>query len=245
MTAPVPELIPARLSNGIYHQLFARFGTAFSEYFGYLFEAYCGRVLNEARTTQELLSEQEIRRRCPLWQGKVPDWLWIDGEAAIAFECKATRFTRAALATGAEAAVGESLRQVRKGLAQLAEFRKGCGSGASGLEAFAGLSILPVLITAEPMYGINSGFFREYIDAQLAEDGVPEIPWRIMSIAEVEALQPHVAAGLRLEEEVTRWAGRLDGTAVAELESRTGRSVEDSFLHRYHEEMLESMRRPS
>lgn len=245
MTAPVPELVPARLSNGIYHQLFEHFGTAFSEYFGYLFEAYCGRVLVESRSGQELLSEQEIRARCPSWNGKVPDWFWVDGTAAIAFECKATRFTRAALATGAESAVADSLRQVRKGLVQLAEFRTGCASGADSLEPFAGLTILPVLVTAETMYGINSGFFREYLDAQLAEVGVPEVPWRIISITELEVLQPHVAAGLRLDEEIARRAGRLDGEAVTELERQTGRSVEDSFLHSYHEEMLDSLGRAS
>src|SRR5271170_5219332 len=64
--APLPEMIPFRLSTGVYYDMHARFHDAFDKYFGHLFEAYVGYVLRASLTEGvKLLSESDIRGKYP------------------------------------------------------------------------------------------------------------------------------------------------------------------------------------
>src|SRR5205085_3110224 len=122
------------------------------------------RILQHASACSTLFSEDDLRQHYSSDSGKkVPDWVIIEGETAILIECKATRFSRAALATGSEAAVNDSLKQVIKGLRQLDNFRQACLAKKAGLEALHGCKMFrSVVVTLEPLYLINSLFFRKY-----------------------------------------------------------------------------------
>jgi hypothetical protein len=52
MIAPLPDLIAYRASTGIFYEMFNRYRTEFSEYFGHLFEAYTGRVLGASVSSE-------------------------------------------------------------------------------------------------------------------------------------------------------------------------------------------------
>src|SRR5437667_164347 len=107
------------------------------------------------------------------------------------------RFSHSALLTGDESAINDSVKQVIKGLRQLADFRNACLARRTGIESLNKCKTFrPVLITLEPLYLINSHFFREYLDDQLAAQKVNRMPWRILSVDELEKLQPHLAQGL-------------------------------------------------
>jgi hypothetical protein len=151
LVAPIPNLILYRISMGIFYDLFNHFKTDFSNYFGHVFEAYVGRILHHSICSGNLLSENDIRKTYSPEKGKVPDWIVIEGTTAILIECKATRFSRAALTTGEESAIHDSLKQVMKGLRQLYWFREACIAKQPGLEALHSCTdFKPLLVSLEP-----------------------------------------------------------------------------------------------
>jgi len=238
MVAPVPDLVSYRFSTGIFYQMFNKYKESFSKYFGYLFEAYVGRILQESTSSENLFSENDIRCTYPEKKGKVPDWVVIEGDTAILIECKATRFSRAASATGAESAINTSLKQVRKGLLQLHEFQEAAKAKVPGLELLRRCTdLIPVLLTFEPLYLINSKFFRDHIDGLLARDGVNDLPWQILSIKELEVLQPHLTTGVRLGEVMRKLKNRTFPDVLEEIQTLTGQTYKDSFLYSLNEEI--------
>jgi len=166
--SPVPGLIGSRISAGIFYDMYNAHSTAsgntFSEFFGYVFEAYVGLVLKNCIKTETLLSEVDIRKFYPSNKGKVSDWIWMDGSSLILIECKATRFSRAAQSIASEEAVNNSLAQVRKGLKQLHSFISACCSKSQELERFHQCTTFrPILVTLEPLHLVDSILFREHI----------------------------------------------------------------------------------
>jgi len=232
MIAPVPDLVAYRFSTGIFYQMFNEYGTRFADYFGHLFEAYVGHILKNSIPLGNLLSESDIRRSYREQGRKVPDWVVIDGATALLIECKSTRFSRSALATGAKDAINASLKQVRKGLVQLHEFMKTAQAKAPGLEPLHHCTTFkPILVSFEPLYLIKSPLFRQHVDNLLAENGITCFPWQILSIKELECLQPHLAAGVRLGEVMRKLEERTFPNVLNELVKLTGRKYHDSFLY--------------
>jgi hypothetical protein len=238
MMAPLPALVAMKNSVGIFYEMFNRYGVEFSNYFGLVFEAYVGRVLGHSVGAAGLLSEEVIRQTYPADRGKAPDWVVVEGEAATLVECKATRFSRAALATGKEDTVNESLKQVVKGLRQLDDFRRACLEGRPGLESLRGCkSFRPVLVTLEPMYLINSVLFRKHLDDELSAAGVKSLPWHILSVDELERLQPHMAASVGLDRVLKELEQKSLPAFLEELHGRTGLTFSDSFLYEMDREL--------
>jgi hypothetical protein len=238
MVAPVPDLVSYRFSTGIFYQMFNKYEDQFSNYFGYLFEAYVGRILQEATSSENLFSEDDIRCTYSEKKGKVPDWIVVEGDTAILVECKATRFSRASLATGAESAINTSLRQVLKGLIQLHEFQEAAKAKLSGLELLRCCTdLIPVLVTFEPLYLINSKFFRDHINGLLEKKGVNDFPWQILSMKEIEILQPHLAAGVHLGDVMRKLKNRTFQNVLEEIQLLTRRTYKDSFLYSLNEEI--------
>jgi len=238
LVAPIPNLILYRISMGIFYDLFNHFKTDFSNYFGHVFEAYVGRILNHSLCSGNLMSEDEVRKTYSSEKGKVPDWIIVDGTTAILVECKATRFSRAALTTGDENAINDSLKQVIKGLRQLHWFRESCIAKQPGLEALHSCNnFKPLLVSLEPLYLVNSTFFREYIDAQLASEGIVNLPWRILAIDQLEKLQPHLAVGMELSTVLEELERKQFDSILDEAHKRTGLTFKDSFLFSVSEEL--------
>ena len=232
LVAPLPNLLLYRLSTGIYYQMFNSHKEKFSRYFGHLLGEYAGIVLKNSVPPGTLVSEEDIRQTYPGKKGKVPDWAVVDGMTAVLIECKATRFNSRALATGDEDAVNESLKQVIKGLKQMDDFAKACKAKRPGLERFHGCTeFKPVLTTPEPLYLVNSTFFREHIDGLLAEEGVTGLPWLVLPVDELERLQPHVAAGVDLSDTIEKLHGATFYEVLEGLREKTNLTYKDSFLY--------------
>ena len=238
MVAPLPNLVALKNSVGIFYEMFNRYGVDFSNYFGFMFEAYVGRVLQHSTKSPRLISEDDIRQRYPTDKGKAPDWVVIEGQTAILIECKATRFSRAAVTTGEKAAVNDSLKQVVKGLRQLDSFRQACLAKKQGLEALHGcVNFKPVLVTLEPLHLVNSPLFRDYLNGELRSLGIKDLPWHIMSVDELERLQPYLSTGVSLDEVLKELAGKPFFTLLDEIHERTGLTYKDSFLYEYEREL--------
>lgn len=54
----------------------------------------------------------------------------------------------------------------------------------------------------EPLYPVNSGFFRKHVDGLLAARGITDLPWLVLPVDELERLWPHLKAGISLGETI-------------------------------------------
>lgn len=231
LIAPVPNLIAQRVSIGVFYHLRADYSSSFTEYFGHLFEAYVGVLLRTFTNSTSVFSERDIRQRYSIDRGKVPDWVIVEGKTAILIECKATSFNRLALSTAAEEQIDKSLRQVQKSLQQLHEFREACMMKTRGLEAFMECTAFePIVITLEQLYLINSGWFRDYVDSRL-HSNMRNLPWHILSVEELEAFQPHAAAGYSVIEFFKQLGKDTFPHVIKRVEDKTNCTFKDSWLH--------------
>ena len=240
--APVPELIASRMSSGIFYQMFNEYKSDFSKYFGYVFEKYCGLVLEKSTPCARLISESSVRDFYPTSEGKCPDWIVVEGSTMIMFECKATRFSRAAQSVADEDSINYSLRQVKKGLMQLSEFEVACQTNGRLIQNFGMCDkFQPVLVSFEPMHTINGVFFKEHI-SNLLGDSVPStFKWRIASIDELEGFQPHVGSRLSLSYLLEKADEETYNSVIEEACSQTGKTFEHSFLYEKQKELYERL----
>ena len=240
--APVPDLVAYRISTGIFYEMFNHYKTEFSDYFGHLFEAYAGRLLKASVGLQNLITKKSIRQTYPTSAGKTPDFVIMDGSTVILVECKSTRFSLPALSTGAEESVNESLKQVLTGLKQLFQFKKALQERRPGLERFYHCTaIKPLLITFEPLYMINSKFFRKHVDNLLRKDGIHDLAWQIMDIKELECFQSHFQAGESISSTLSALESAPYNQVLNELADRTGRTYKDSMLYKHDQEMYKQL----
>jgi hypothetical protein len=240
--APLPHLILHKISTGIYYEMFNRYKEDFSKYFGYLFEAYIGYLLQKTIASSHLMSEADIRKTYPTSKGKVPDWVILDGSTAICLECKATRFTRAAVTAGGEDAIRHSIKQVVKGLMQLHDFIEACRANRDGLEAFqVCTSFKPVLVTHEPFHLINSSRFRDFIDSELLLHGITNLPWYIVPVDALERLQPYLANGVGFSSLIEQLERKPLATLLEELHTETGLTFKDSFLYEMDKQLYQRL----
>ena len=242
MIAPIPNLIAYRMSTGVYYQLFNEYKSNFSDYFGIVFENYVGWILKETIDEQKIVHERTIRINFPEELGPVPDFVIIDDDSAVLIECKATKFTRVALVTGKEDYVIDSLKQMIKGLVQLAKFRKTCIDKHPSLEMFHKYkSFEAVLLTLEPLYLINSVLFRDLINEELSKEGISKFDWIVLSINELEVLQAHIKAGQRPNEIIKRLKKENYNIVkvLEELNKISKKSYQDCCLYKIQNEIYE------
>ena len=239
--APLPDLIPYRVSTGIYYEMFNEYREDFSRFFGHLFEAYVDRLL-KASTNCSILSEKKIRETYPESSGKVPDFCIVEGETALIIECKATRFSLKALGTGAEEAVSESLKQIKKGIVQLHDFSAAIKERRTGLETLYSCNvIIPIVITYEWLYLINSEFFKKHIFQELKSLSISTFDFHVLSVQELEALQPHLLNGIAMSSAIESLSSSSFNEVIEKYTTDDGLTYGDSFLYKYDREMLECM----
>jgi hypothetical protein len=247
--APIPNLVDSRFSSlGIFYQMYNIYKTEFSQYFGYIFENYVGLLIKNSITSEILFSEKDIRKVYPDNKGKVPDWILIDGSTLILFECKATRFTRAAQAIASEEAIEDSLKQVIAGLKQLFKFKSACQSKVKELTEFhACTTFIPVLVSLEPLYQINNTEFREYVNTLLVnsllaeKEEITNFEWQILSIDELEVLQPYLADGFKLSQVLDNLRTKTYEEIYQELNSHTNKTFANSFLYPHQVELYQRL----
>lgn len=239
--APLPDLIPYRVSTGIYYEMFNEYREDFSRFFGHLFEAYVERLL-KASTHCSVLTEKKIREAYPESSGKVPDFCIIEGGTALIIECKATRFSLKALGTGAEEAVSESLKQIKKGIVQLHDFSSAIKERRRGLETLYSCNvIIPIIITYEWLYLINTELFKNYIFQELKPLSMSTFDFHVLSVQELEALQPHLLNGIAMSRAIESLSSSSFNEVIEKYTTDDGLTYGDSFLYKYDREMLECM----
>lgn len=198
LTAPVVDLLTIRLPDIIYFGLFEAFKSGdrneFTEWLGPVFEAYSGWLLEESATSAELIPEAEIRRTYSAAGGKlVPDWVLVEDNTAILFECKASRLNLQAMTTGDETGVRDSLRNPLRGLHQCRDFERAILERAPGLERFRHCTrVLSVVVTWGDFSMMSTGLLKPTVGKLLQEfEGIePFDSWTFLSIDDLEGMQP-------------------------------------------------------
>ena len=138
--------------------------------------------------------------------------------------------------------INSSLAQVRKGLKQLHSFITACQNNIPELEKFHGCTTFkPILVSLEPLYLINSFFFREHINTLLADEGITGLDWQILSIDELEILQPHLASGFRLLQVLDDLKQKTFNNVLQDLASQTNKTFGDSFLYQKQKELYQRL----
>lgn len=248
--APLPQLVLSRMSGGIYSQLFHHFKGDFANYFGVLFENYVGDLLRESFPAANMLSESDLRKKYQSDRGKVPDWVVFEGKTATLIECKATGLSAKALATADSAATDYGVDQIVRGLIQLHEFKESCLKKLDGLEILHSCTRLNLLlVTYEPFYLINSEPFRNIINAKLElvlkSQNIALTDWQVLSIGELEKLQPHLAASIGLGNVFRDLKSSKDFNSVLErCHAQTGKTYRDSFLYETDIEIYQRLKVP-
>ncbi len=99
----------------------------------------------------------------------------------------------------------------------------------------------PVIVSLEPLHLINSPLFREHINCLLADENITNFDWQIISIDELEALQPHIADGFRLSQVLDDLQSKTFNDVLESLISQTGKSFGNSFLYPKQEELYQRL----
>lgn len=240
ISAPIPDLIAIRNSLGIYYQLFNKFNTKFSTYFGHVFAKYVSTVLENSIRSERLIDiDSEIDES---YKGKKPDYAIIDGSIAIFFECKSAKLRKDAKTMATEEEVKKSLKEVIDGLEQIDKFIQACQDKTLNFEVFNECKIFKALvINIEEIYLINSKLFREIINDFLKTKKVNNLDWHILSIGELEYLQPHLAEGIHLSKVLQDLEQKTFNEVLEELAAQTQKTYKDCFLYSKQEELYQRL----
>ncbi|WP_161243418.1 hypothetical protein [Streptomyces sp. SID2888] len=177
LLAPVSQLIPAKASPlGIYYTGVARFGNAFAQDLGDLFEAYVGRqlgLLPDATVHPEIVYGQN--------QALSVDWIVVTEELVLLVEVKSVRPT-AHLRLANERRVDELKRMLGHAYEQI---DRTAALIASGRKEFARVPasrpVHGLIVTMEPFHIVNAPLQRPLLPATT-------VPVTVCSIGELENL---------------------------------------------------------
>ena len=221
--------------------MFNNYLEEFSQWFGLIFEEYVGIILENSINRCKIYSEDMIKRKYK--KGKLPDWVVVEGDTAIIFQVKATKFSRVALTTASEEDINNSLKQVIKGLVGLHEFRNAILTKAKGLEEFHDCSkVISVFVSFGSFYLINSFLFEKHVNKLLNNTHNINSPsWIILSIDELEELQPYLYAGIGLAEIMKNIESHSQKETLDKLQADTGITPTDSFLYKKCMDLFEKI----
>jgi hypothetical protein len=175
---PVPDLVLRKASPlGLFYSGLERWGKAFADDIGPLFEAYIGDQLRELDAT--VLPEIKFG---PAKQPELSvDWFVVFDECVLLIEAKSARPTEA-IRWGGPNARQELERILAKGIKQLTKSAKRVIDGDPQFAAIpADRPVIGLVVTMEPFHVVNTPFVATTL---------PEcsIPYRVCSAEEIEGL---------------------------------------------------------
>jgi len=242
--APIPDILMYRITIGLYYQLYNIYGKEFTTNFGDLFELYVSKIIEGFNLPGKLIPEKEIDSYLPI-KGKKggttrrPDWVIFTENGIIIIECKATHYTQDTFEHGVDARDIGWLIQIRKSLDQFAKFEQQIPALCEKLGMnHKDLNIQRVIVSYEPLWGLNSGPLREFIDGKKKRD------WVIIPIEELEVIQPYIARGYDLWSFISEYKTASYNEfkdLVEKMRSRTGANDSENMFQPYRTKILEEL----
>lgn len=238
-----------RLSDGIYHDLFNHYNSQgnhhpFTNFFGKMFESYVGMQLRHHFGEDKVIGERKYTVGKREWLG--PDWIAIDGDAAIVVECSTARL----VVDGKVQAESERLRtEARKKLADMVRLFPAKIAHLKDMPSvWPELSVVKrfyaVIVTVDPWW--PPATFQQILEAQLKDEGVTVMPYHLVSIDELERLMPLAVSGIPIS---TVLQERLDqgrqgdflGEDIRRKLQEYGVEGDNLLLERARDELFESV----
>lgn len=211
--APIPRLVVERFTQGIFFDLLNEFSGAerneFLDYFGTLFEQYAGMLLRDGWGDSNVIHEPRYGRE----EKRGPDWIVLEGDKALLFECRSSRLRLPTKAVADEEALRADIRRMfveplKKYQGKIHDLR----NGTANVDLGHVRHFYPCIAVAEKIY--LEHIYRDIIDEELRAAGAQPFEYYLIDIELLElfsgwAAQTSVAAILddwsqaRLEEPPT------------------------------------------
>jgi hypothetical protein len=189
---PIPRLLLHRVTDGLYYDflnplLDKDVRDQFLTFFGDIFQAYVGKLLQPYYGPTELFAEAPYAR-----DQMTVDWITVEGRTAILFECKSKRFTKTSKRIASREDLIRDLKlAIVGGADQLSRTKRAILERAPGLERLHHVEqVLPILLVSEPLYLANTPLFRELVRNELKDAGLEEFEFQVVSVRELEYLLP-------------------------------------------------------
>lgn len=239
--APVPNLVLYRFTTGLYYQLFNAFNETFSTAFGVLFELYVGKLLEWCKLPGNVLTENDIEKYLPEYNGKKPDYVVFCDEGVILIECKATKYTQDMYELGLKAEAKSCIDQVAKAIQQMNDFESQIPSitKACGIN-YTDLRVHKVIVSFENLLGLTEGPFRNWIDRENKEEGI-KTDWQILWVWYLEEIQPHIAKGANVWSFFNDNDKKSFDKIIKEMKSKTGAGYSDGVLSKYENRIFNEL----
>jgi len=190
LLVPVPRFLAYRVSEGIYFDIMDLMSdpggkaNPFLSYFGRLFEEYVGKLLKWTFGEDNVIHE-------PLYgkpQRGGPDWIVLDGQTALLFECRTSRLRLDSKVYGQQADLIEDAKRIfLETLSKYSEKVEDLQTGKAGVNVRDIGRFERVIVTYDPLY--LESYFRNIAAEEAAKGGVPySNDYHLIGIADLEVL---------------------------------------------------------
>lgn len=186
--APVPRLLAWRISEGLYFDLMDIFhkpeGNPFLDYFGKLFEHYVGRLLKWTFGEERVIHEPVYGKG----EKRGPDWIVLDGDTAMLFECRSSRLRLDSKVFGQREDLLKDTERIfldtlRKYPGKIAELQ----GGSLGVDISTVHRCEAIIVTYDALF--VESYFRDLARQDFDKRGLtPFEDYHVMSIVDLEAL---------------------------------------------------------
>jgi hypothetical protein len=186
---PIPQLIPFRVTDGILHDIANSMPhanrTDFFRLFGRLFEEYVGILLRQAFPAEDVFREPVYGSGPNRWAG--PDWIVIEGDTALLFECRSSRLTLETRTYGDIESIRSDFRRIfldtlEKFPTKVEHIRRGLTSiDPSRIKSYE-----PIVLLYEPV--AFEKLYRAIANAELPDLAGLQFQYSLMDISALELL---------------------------------------------------------
>ena len=235
--SPLPNLIAHKANIGIYHYFLTKYKSKFTTYFGKeIFERYVEKTLNNCCYGFELKNEESIKLDHSIPSGvKIPDFLLINKDKGIIMECKAAVLPLKVYAHGSMNDFVTTVKKIYTGVSRVTNFEEyALKNSFYDVKEWIG-----VIVSYEPLWGINSGIFSDI----LLEDFIQEKKGEnlkvkfekiiLLSISELDTIQPYVSEKCSLYNLLERIKADSFNEVINDLIEKSGITFKNSHLAKY------------
>lgn len=183
--APIPRLVIERFTQGIFFDLADAFSgdkrNEFLDYFGTLFEEYAGMLLRDGWGDANVIHEPRYGRE----EKRGPDWIVLEGEKALLFECRSSRLRLPTKVIADEQALRADIRRMfveplKKYQQKIHDLRNGSANVSLGRVRH----FYPCVAVAEKVY--LEHIYRDIIDDELRAAGVEPFEYYLIDVELLE-----------------------------------------------------------
>lgn len=243
--SPLPDLIGHKANIGIYHHFLSKYKTKFTTFFGKeVFERYVGQALNSCCFGDKFKDEDKITTDYKIASGvSIPDFLLIRENKGIIIECKAAVLPLRVYTEGNMTDFKTTVNKIHTGVCQITSFEK----YALDNSLYNVNEWFRLIITYEPLWGINSGILSEILitdfkdedDALKFRDGFDKV--LILSVSQLDTIQTYTSEINSLHSILKEIKNSDFNNVINNLIDKTGRTFKDSYLAKYTEQITKSL----